>query len=48
MYTFSAGTEIVTDNTVYSKDIGLLHANPLWSRCYEEGCKLSVIYVNKD
>jgi hypothetical protein len=24
----SAGTEIVTDNTAYSKDIGLLHANP--------------------
>jgi hypothetical protein len=25
----------VTDNTAYSKDIGLLHANPFWSRCYE-------------
>jgi hypothetical protein len=25
----SAGTEIVTDNTAYSKDIGLLQANPL-------------------
>jgi hypothetical protein len=41
----------VTDNTAYSKDIGLLQAlqgNPFWSICYEEGCKLYVIYVNKD